>query len=57
MRLSLDKVNWSFYNKSLVRRGEATLDFDVIDSWYSELHSMKNGERVHSTTIQIPLSN
>jgi len=53
----LDKVNWSFYNKSLVRRGEATLDFDVIDSWYSELHSMKNGERVHSTTIQIPLSN
>ena len=37
MRLLLDMINWSFYNKSLVRRGEVILDFDVIDSWYSEL--------------------
>jgi hypothetical protein len=45
MRLLLDMVNWSFYNKSLVRRGEVILDFDVIDSWYSELDSMNNGKR------------
>jgi hypothetical protein len=38
-------VNWSFYNKSLVRRGEIILDFDVIDNWYSELDSMNNGKR------------
>jgi IS5 family transposase len=38
-------INWSFYNKSLVRRGEVILDFDVIDSWYSELDSMNNGKR------------
>jgi hypothetical protein len=45
MRLLLDMVNWSFYNKSLVRRGEVILDFDVIDSWYSELDSMNDGKR------------
>jgi hypothetical protein len=38
-------VNWSFYNKSLVRRGEVILNFDVIDSWYSELDGMNNGKR------------
>ncbi|MGH9925294.1 MAG: IS5 family transposase [Nitrososphaeraceae archaeon] len=38
-------VNWPFYNKSLVRRGEVILDFDVIDSWYSDLDSMNNGKR------------
>jgi len=38
--LLLDMINWSFYNKSLVRRGEVILDFDVIDSWYNELNSM-----------------
>ena len=38
-------VNWHFYNKSLVRRGEVILDFDVIDSWYTELDSMNNGKR------------
>jgi len=37
-------VNWSFYNKSLVRRGEVILDFDVIDSWYSELSQMNHGK-------------
>lgn len=45
MRSLLDMVNWSFYNKSLVRRGEVILDFDVIDGWYSELDSMNNGKR------------
>jgi hypothetical protein len=40
----LDMINWSFYNKSLVRRGEVILDFDVIDSWYSELDSMNNAK-------------
>jgi hypothetical protein len=43
--LLLDMINWSFYNKSLVRRGEVILDFDVIDSWYNELNSMNNGKR------------
>jgi transposase len=38
-------VNWSFYNKLLVRRGEVILGFDVIDSWYSELDGMNNGKR------------
>lgn len=45
MRLLLDMVNWSFYNKSLVRRGEVILDFDVLDSWYSELERMNDGKR------------
>jgi hypothetical protein len=45
MRSLLDMVNWPSYNKSLVRRGEVILDFDVIDSWYSELDSMNNGKR------------
>ena len=43
--LLLDMVNWPSYNKSLVKRGEVILDFDVIDSWYSELDSMNNGKR------------
>ena len=55
--LLLDMINWSFYNKSLVKRGEVILDFDVIDSWYNELNSMNNGKRGHSITIQIRLSN
>ena len=45
MRLLLGMINWSFYNKSLVRRGEVILDFDVIDSWYSELDRMNDGKR------------
>jgi hypothetical protein len=38
-------VNWSFYNKSLVRRGEVILDFDAIDSWYSELERMNDRKK------------
>lgn len=45
MRLLLDMVNWSSYNKSLVRRGQVILDFDVLDSWYSELERMNDGKR------------
>ena len=45
MRLLLEMINWSFYNKSLVRRGEVILDFDVIDRWYSELDRMNDRKR------------
>jgi len=38
-------VNWSSYNKSLVRRGQVILDLDVLDSWYSELVRMNDGKR------------
>jgi hypothetical protein len=39
-------VKWSSsYNESLVRRGEVILDFDVIDSWDSELKRMNNGKK------------
>jgi hypothetical protein len=38
-------VKWSSYNESLVRRGEVMLDFDVIDSWNSELKRMNNGKK------------
>ena len=38
-------VHWPSYNESLVRRGEVILDFDVIDSWYSELERMNNGKK------------
>lgn len=37
-------VNWCSYNASLVRRGEVMLDFDVIDSWDSELEKMNHGK-------------
>ena len=57
MRLLLDMINWSFYNKSLVRRGEVILDFDVIDNWYSELDIMNDGKRGGQYHIQIRLSN
>jgi hypothetical protein len=41
--MGLYVVKWSSYNESLVRRGEVILDFDVIDSWNSELKRMNNG--------------
>src|SRR5215207_2064007 len=34
-------VNWSSYNESLIRCRGIMLDFDVIDSWYTELKRMK----------------
>ena len=51
-------VNWSSYNESLVRRGEVMLDFDVIDSWNSELKRMNNGKKgAQYMIIQIHLYN
>jgi hypothetical protein len=43
--MGLYVVKWSSYNESLVRRGEVILDFDVIDSWNSELKRMNNGKK------------
>jgi hypothetical protein len=43
--MGLYVVKWSSYNESLVRRGEVILDFDVIDSWDSELKRMNNGKK------------
>jgi hypothetical protein len=43
-------MNWPVYNKSLVRRGEILLGFDVIDNWDTELKEMnkdKIGEPFH----------
>ena len=33
-------IDWDIYNKSLVRRGQVVLDFDVIDNWNNELVNM-----------------
>ena len=43
-------MKWSIYNRSLVRRGEILLGFDVIDNWDTELKEMnkdKVGEPFH----------
>ena len=37
-------MNWKKYNKSLVKRGEVLLDFDVIDNWDTELEKMNEGK-------------
>lgn len=39
--------NWKKYNKSLVRRGEIMLSFDVIESWSQELKEMNRGKEGH----------
>ncbi|HEY6537210.1 MAG TPA: hypothetical protein VIY08_15660 [Candidatus Nitrosocosmicus sp.] len=33
-------MNWPSYNRSLVRRGEILLGFDVISNWNTELQEM-----------------
>ena len=38
-------VNWSSYNESLIGCGGIMLDFDVIDSWYTELKRMNYGKK------------
>ena len=38
-------VSWASYNESLVRRGEIILDFDIINSWDSELDKMNDGKK------------
>jgi hypothetical protein len=43
-------MKWSIYNRSLVRRGEILLGFDVINNWETELKEMnkdKVGEPFH----------
>jgi hypothetical protein len=56
--MGLYVVKWSSYNESLVRRGEVILDFDVIDSWDSELKRMNNGKKgAQYMIIQIHLYN
>ena len=43
-------MKWSFYNKSLVRRGEILLAFDVIDNWDAELKDM-NKDKVGDISL------
>ena len=38
-------MNWRNYNKSLVKRGEVLLDFDVIDNWHIELDEMNKDKK------------
>jgi hypothetical protein len=33
-------MKWSYYNQSLVRRGEILIGFDVINNWDAELKEM-----------------
>lgn len=37
-------INWHNYNKSLVRRGEIVLDFEIIDNWSNDLYKMNRGK-------------
>jgi hypothetical protein len=37
-------INWIRYNKSMVRRGEVVLDFDVIKNWDNELDKINDGK-------------
>lgn len=37
-------INWHNYNKSLVRRGEIVLDFEIIDNWNDDIHKMNRGK-------------
>jgi hypothetical protein len=37
-------MNWPSYNRSLVRRGEILLGFDVINNWDTELKEMNQGK-------------
>ena len=37
-------MNWPAYNQSLVRRGEISLGFDIINNWNTELKEMNQGK-------------
>lgn len=43
-------TNWSFYNKSLVNRGNITLYFDesVVEKWYSDSPCQRGGQEIYS---------
>lgn len=43
-------MNWSRYNDSLIRRGEALLDFSALEGWEDEVKSMSAGRRGRSFT-------
>ena len=40
----VDRRNWRKYNKKLVKRGEAYISLDFIDSWKKELEEMNKGK-------------
>jgi hypothetical protein len=40
----VDKRDWKEYNRSLVRRGEVLLDFDLLDEWNEDLKRMNDGK-------------
>jgi IS5 family transposase len=43
-------ANWSFYNKSLVNRGNITLYFDesAVEKWYSDSPCQRGGQEIYS---------
>ena len=47
-------MKWSIYNRSLVRRGEILLGFDVINNWDTELKEM-NKDKVGESHFFIPI--
>jgi transposase len=38
-------INWPYYNRSLVRRGEILFSYDFIDSWGSEIEIMNKNKK------------
>ena len=48
-------MDWPSYNKSLVRRGQVLLDFDVFDGWDHELSQMNLGKVGEPYATQIHL--
>ena len=39
-----DNRNWKNYNRKLVRRGEAYISLDFIETWKKELDEMNKGK-------------
>ncbi len=50
--LPTDRMNWSTYNQSLVKRGEILIGFDVIDNWETVLKEM-NKDKVELGAISL----
>jgi hypothetical protein len=48
------KINWSKYNKSLVRRGEMLFDSGFLQNWRAELKKMNEGKEGLIIAIRIP---
>ena len=53
-------INWPYYNRSLVRRGEILFSYDFLDSWGSEIEIMNKNKKgknhLHSQTLSFLLS-